>query len=297
MSGFVRSEGATGNAMFGMLIGILLNIILDPIFIFVFDMGIGGAAWATGIGGVFSMLYFTNGQSILSIHIGLFIPSKIIYKETLKIGLPAALSTIVMSFSFVVINIIASHYGDTVVAGNGIQLRVNSMVIMLLIGLTQGYQPFAGYNYGANNFLRLRKGFLYTLFYASLISLFFTFVFAIWGKNIMTLFINDEATIKAGTKILHAFNWCVPFLGIQFTMMVTLQATGKALKAILISLGRELLIYFPLLFLFDSLFDFNGFIFAQPIADILTTVIAILISFSFIKEMNFLHEEKKDIIK
>lgn len=296
MSGLVRSEGATGSAMFGMLLGIGLNIILDPIFILVLDMGVAGAAWATVIGAIVGTIYyiihFMGKKTILSIHPKEFKPSKVIYSETFKIGIPAALSTAVMSVSFIIINVIAVGYGDIIVAANGIFLRVSNMVVMLAMGLTQGYQPFAGYNYGANDFSRLKKGFIYTIIYSTLISVFFTLIFGLFGENIVGLFINDKETIEAGTQILHAFNWCVPFIGFQFTMMVTFQATGKALKSMLLALGRQLIIYLPLLFIFNHLFGFDGFIFAQPTADILTTIIAVLMSISFIKEMNYLMDGK-----
>ncbi len=297
LSGLIRSEGATDKAMFGMIIGLVLNIILDPIFILRFNMGSAGAAWATIIGNIVSVLYFISHflrkNTLLSIKITDFRPSKKIYAETFKIGIPSALSSLVMSISFILVNVIASEYGDYVVAGNGIQFRVNSMVIMLIIGLVQGYQPFAGYCYGARKFQRLKSGFKITILYGTLLSIFFTFIFAFFGENIIRLFIDDDLTVQAGAKILKAFTYCVPFFGIQFTVMVTFQATGKALKAMFISLGRQCIVYLPLLFILNSVFGFNGFIFAQPISDITTTLVAVLLSLSFIKEMN--NREKKEI--
>ncbi len=296
MGGLVRSEGATDKAMFGMIIGIIINIILDPIFILGLNMGAAGAAWATIIGNFAGTIYFIrhflNKKTMLSIAIKDFKPSKRIYGETFKIGIPAALSSIVMSISFVLVNVIAATYGDYVVAGNGIEMRVNSMAVMLLIGLAQGYQPFAGYCYGARKFDRLKSGFLITVIYGTIVSLFFTVVFILFGDGLIRMFIDDDLTVQAGAQILRAFTWCVPFFGIQFTVMVTFQATGKAIKAMLISLGRQCIIYLPLLFILNSLFGFEGFIFAQPIADILTTFVAIVLGISFMKEMNSRHEKE-----
>ncbi|MGD1823650.1 MAG: MATE family efflux transporter [Pleomorphochaeta sp.] len=296
LAGLIRSEGATDKAMKGMIIGIVLNIILDPIFILGLNMESAGAAWATIIGNIVSVLYFfahfMRKNTYLSIKLSDFKPSRKIYSETFKIGIPAALSSIVMSISFILVNVIAVTYGDYVVAGNGIQLRVNSMVIMLIIGLAQGYQPFAGYCYGAQKYKRLKDGFKTTLIYGTLLSLFFTFIFYFFGENLIRMFIDEENTVKAGTTILRAFTWCVPFFGIQFTVMVTFQATGKAIKAMFLSLGRQCIIYIPLLFILNSLFGFNGFIFAQPIADISTTLIALILSISFMKELNELEKGK-----
>ncbi|MCY1153361.1 MAG: MATE family efflux transporter [Sphaerochaetaceae bacterium] len=296
LAGLIRSEGATDKAMTGMVIGLVLNIILDPLFILALNMGTSGAAWATIIGNIVSVGYFikhfSKKNSLLSIKFKDFKPSRKIYGETFKIGIPAALSSIVMSISFILVNIIASTYGDYVVAGNGIQMRVNSMVIMLIIGLAQGYQPFAGYCYGARKFDRLKSGLKTTMLYGTLVSLFFTLIFIFFGDNIIRLFLDDDLTVQAGAQILRAFTWCVPFFGIQFTVMVTFQATGKAIKAMLISLGRQCIIYLPLLFILNNNFGFKGFIFAQPIADITTTLIAFLLSISFMKEMNKRHENE-----
>ena len=146
--GLVRSEGATGRAMLGMVIGLGTNIVLDPLFLFVFHMGVSGVAWATAIGNVLGSLYyvlhFLSKKTVLSIRFSDFKPTKRIFAESFKIGLPAALSTLVMSVSMALSNILAKSYNDFIVAGNGAQMRVNSMCIMLMIGLAQGYQPFRG---------------------------------------------------------------------------------------------------------------------------------------------------------
>lgn len=295
-AGLIRSEGATGIAMMGMVIGLGINIILDPVFILLLHMGTAGAAWATVIGNAFGLCFYIyhllSKKTLLSIKFRDFKPSKIILSETFKIGVPSAANTLVMSISFVLMNVLAASYGDYVVAGNGIFMRVSSLVIMITMGLTLGYQPFAGYNYGAKNFHRLKDGFKITMIYGTCISLFFTAIFLLFGRSIIGIFISDAETIEAGAQILKAFSWCVPFFGIQFTLMVTFLATGKALKAMIISLGRQCIIFIPLLLISNNLYGFSGFIYAQPIADIITTLIAVGMSFSFVKEMNSLHEDE-----
>lgn len=300
MMGMVRSEGATSKAMIGMILGVGVNMILDPIFILALNMGVRGAAWATAIGISVNVVYNINHlvgkKTLLSIAPKHFLASSKILRETMKIGLPSALSTAVMGISFVLVNVLAKQYGDHVVAGNGIQMRVNSMLIMLVIGLVQGFMPFAGYNFGAKQYDRLKQGFKTTLLYGTILSVFFTIVFIFFNEPLIRLFMeetdaNAVATVAAGAKILRAFIWCAPFFGIQFTLVVTFQATGKALKAMVVSLGRQCLIYLPLLFILNSQFGFDGFIYAQPAADIITTIVAVLLSISFIKQMNTLHED------
>jgi putative MATE family efflux protein len=159
LAGLVRSEGATGRSTTGLVIGVVSNIILDPIFIFAFRLGIEGAAWATIIGNAlgagYYVLHFFSKKTLLSIRPRDFKPSARIYGQSLKIGMSAVISAVIMGMSMVLANVLAHSYGDAVVAGNGVQMRIGSMCIMLMFGMAQGYQPFAGYNYGAKNFHRL----------------------------------------------------------------------------------------------------------------------------------------------
>jgi putative MATE family efflux protein len=289
LSGQIRSEGATNKAMQGMLLGIILNIILDPIFILVLNQGVAGAAWATVIGTfasvVFFVVHFLSKNTVLSIRPAHFKPNAIMYREILKIGIPAALSNIVMSVSAIFTNIIAASYGDFIVAGNGINMRVVSMGFMLVMALAMGYQPFAGYNYGAKNYKRLRDGLKITLLYTTILSCFFTIIFIFFGRDLIALFINDTATVDAGTRLIHAFVWGLPCIGIQVTLMVTFQALGKPVLATIVTLGRQCLFYLPLLFILNHFWQFDGYIYSQPIADISTSIVAIVLSLSLFKEM------------
>ena len=298
MAGMVRSEGATIKSMMGIIIGVVSNIILDPIFIFPLGMGIAGAAWATIIGNAlgtgYYILHFCSKKTLLSIRLRDFKPSKRIYAQSLKIGVSSAVSTMIMGFSMVLANVFANQYGDATVAGNGIQMRISSMCIMLMIGMAQGYQPFAGYNYGAKNYHRLIDGLKITMLYNTALACFFTLAFILFGRNFVMAFTDDPAVIEAGTKILHAFCWGAPFIGLQMTLMTTFQASGKALRAMLISLGRQCILYIPLLFILNGSFGFNGYIYAQPTADVLTAIVAVLLSISFLKELRSLHSRENE---
>ena len=289
LSGQMRSEGATAKATQGMLIGIALNIVLDPLFILTFDWGAAGAAWATIIGMIASVVYyclhFISRRSVLSIHPKDFKPAARMYAEILKIGIPSAFSNIAMTICFVFRNRIAASYGDFVIAGSSINQRIGSISFMLIMALAMGYQPFAGFNYGAKNFERLKAGFRVTILYSTVLSVFFVVVFALGGRSIFTLFIRDEATVDAGVKMLYATLWALPFVWIQMTMMVTFQALGKSVLATIVTLGRDFLFYLPLLFLFNSLWHFNGFMYSQPVADGLTTCVALVLSARLFKTL------------
>ncbi|MDR0553811.1 MAG: MATE family efflux transporter [Treponema sp.] len=281
LSGQIRSEGATNTAMYGMLIGIVLNVILDPVFILVLGWGAAGAAWATIIGGaasaLFLVLHVLSEKSFLSISPRAFKPSTEVYAEILKIGLPSAISSMVMSFSAAFSNRIAASYGDFVIAGKGVTLRVESISFMLIMALAMGYQPFAGFNYGAKNFRRLTSGFRVTLLFSTALALFFSGVFALFGKPLIGLFISDSATIDAGWKFMRAFLIGLPVMGIQMTLMVTFQALGKPVLSTIVSLGRQCLFYLPLLFILNHIWQFEGFMYSQPLADILTALAAVLL--------------------
>ena len=291
LSGQMRSEGAAAKATKGMLIGIGLNVVLDPLFILALDWGVAGAAWATIIGMIASVIYycihFISRRSLLSIHPRDFKPSARMYAEILKIGIPSALANISMTISLIFKNRVASSYGDFVIAGSGINQRVGSISFMLIMALAMGYQPFAGFNYGAKNFARLKAGFRITIIYSTLLSLFFTLAFRFGGRFLFTLFIRDAATVDAGVKLLHAILWSLPFVGIQMTIMVTFQALGKSALATIVTLGRDFLFYLPLLFLFNHLWHFNGFMYCQPVADGLTTCVALALSARLFKQLKY----------
>jgi putative MATE family efflux protein len=289
LNGQIRSEGASTAAMISMLIGIVLNIILDPVFILFLGWGVAGAAWATIIGIIasvaYSIFYYIRGKSILSIHIRNFKPNGKMLGEIFKIGIPAAISNFVFTMAAVVSNITAASYGDFVVAGSGISMRVTMLCFTLIMSLALGYMPFAGFNYGAKNMKRLISGFRITILYTTSLAVFFTIIFFFFGKSLMTLFIRDVQTIDAGSKMMRAFLVGMPLLGVQMTIMVTFQALGKPIHATIVNLGRQFLIYLPLLFLLNSVFGFTGFIYTQPISDIITTVVGVLLSASLLKKI------------
>ncbi|MDR1399729.1 MAG: MATE family efflux transporter [Treponema sp.] len=282
LSGQMRSEGATNKAMITMLIGIVLNIVLDPILILLLHMGTAGAAWATVAGQaasfIYALRYFLSKKTVLSVKPADCKPNKTILFQILSIGLPAGLSNIIMSVSNILGNRIAASYGDFVVAGIGVQMRIASLCFMLVFALVQGYQPFAGFNYGAKNYTRLRKGFKLTMLYATVVCIAGSIILRLLGDAFIKVFINDNSTVEAGRAIMHTFVWGLPFIGSQITLMVSFQSFGKSVQAMIITLGRQLLFYVPLLYLLNYFFAFNGFIWAQPAADILTTGIAIALS-------------------
>ena len=290
LAGLIRSEGATNHAMIGILLGTGVNIVMDYLFIFEMGMGIKGAAIATlignGIGVSYYLFYFIYYSSFLSLNYRFFKPDKDMIYNILAIGIPSSLSALIMGFSNVLTNNIGSVYGENVIAANGIQMRLNSVVFFLVMGLAQGYQPFAGYNYGAKNVKRLLSSFKVTLIYGSILSVVCAILLYLFSYQAMALFIDNAQVIRIGQQMIHAFLWAIPLLGVQFTITMTFQATGRAMLAMFLVLGRQLFFFVPLLLILNHYFTFNGYIYAQPVADLATTIVSVLLSVYFVRDLH-----------
>lgn len=275
----LRSEGLVKHAVTGMVIGTVLNIVLDPLFILVLGMGAAGAAWATVIGNFFAVLYylwvFLKGNTVLSVKPHDFCPSTRIFKEVLKIGLPNSISQIIMSFSNIILNNLAAGYGDYVISAYGVAGKLISMVFMITIGYVSGYMPFAGYNYGAMNIKRMVLALKFTMISGTVLCLVLLVPFIWLAPAFVKAFTSDARIIETGVSFLRAYAWVVPFMAIQMSIMCTFQATGNALRAMAVNLGRQLLFNIPFLYLFNHLWGLTGLFYAQAGADICTTLLAV----------------------
>ena len=289
LSGLIRSEGATKQAMLGILIGTSTNMVLDYVFILLLNWGIAGAAWATALGNlcgtIYYLLYFKNSKTLLSLNGEFFKPDKEMMINILSIGFPAALNAFIMSVSHIISNHIAISYGENVMAANGIMLRLGAISFLSIMGIAQGYQPFAGYNFGAKHFARLNAAFIFSTGLATGIGLVMGFIFYFFGEGLLGLFMQNQEVIEKGFIMMRAFVWSMPLFGIHFMISMTFQATGKALLAFILVLVRQIVFFLPLLFILNSLYGFQGFIFTQPIADAVTSVIAAGLLFVFLKRL------------
>jgi len=295
----LRAEGAAKVAMFGMFIGTGLNIILDPLLILTFKMGVKGAAIATIIGQTMAVLYYMNyylkKSSVGSIAWKHFTPSKHIYIEILKIGIPSSLNQVLMSVGNTISNLVAASYSDIVIAAFGIDFRIFSMAIMLLIGLAAGTQPIIGYSYGAKNIKRFTETFKIAGTMATGIALFFTLIFYLFPVQLIQLFIKDEQVISYGVQIFRAMTIGLPFIGIMFIIMITFQALGKGLPALILAISRQGLFFIPAIFTLNHFFGFSGFVYAHPTASILTFITAMML---FIKvKSDIIKEDENEKIK
>jgi multidrug efflux pump len=264
-----------------MFIGTGINIVLDPLFILALHMGVVGAAVATLIGNaaglVYYILFHVQKKSFIAISIKRVSLSWKIYSEILKVGIPSSLNQILMSASFAFINSIAVTYGDIVVAAMGIDMRITSIPIMLLIGSAIGVQPLIGYSYGARNTKRLKDTLRGGIILGTSIALFFAIIFIIFPKQLVMAFINNAEVIDIGAKIMFALAVGLPFIGIQMVFMIALQAMGKGGPSLIISLSRQGLIFIPAILILNGLFGFGGFIYAQSATDFFTVILSLML--------------------
>lgn len=282
-SKILTSEGQPKKAMIGISAGNLLNIILDPIFILGFHWDVAGAALATLISNVvaagYYLWYFLSRQSSLSIHVKDYSIKDKICSSVLAIGIPAALGSMIMGISVMVVNSLMSGYGDMALAGSGVATKVTMVTGMLCIGFGQGIQPLLGYCVGAKDWKRYKETFRFSLLFSFIISVIMTGLCYIFTGQIVGAFLTDSNAYDYAfgfSRILLATN---ALFGIYYVFQSSLQAMGAAIPALIINISRQGLIYIPLLYVMNSILEVNGLLWAQPVADILSLILAIILYF------------------
>ncbi len=292
-SSIVRTEGEAMKAMTGTLIGNLLNIILDPIFILGFRWGVAGAAAATVIGNAvaagYYILYFCRGRSVLSISPKYFSVKDGILSGVLSVGISASLANLLVSLSSIVVNAQLAGFGsgDMLVAGYGITAKVIMIVTLIGIGIGSGVQPFLGYCYGAKEKERLTKGIRFSALFGLVFCLIVTALCYILAEPIVKVFLTDLTALDSGvhfTRILMSTAWLIGAFAI---CQNTLQAIGAATPALLASVFRQGVIFIPAVFIMKALIGVDGLIWAQPVADVLSLVIVICMLNRKIKQTDF----------
>ena len=298
LSGLLRSEGATKEAMIGMISGSILNMILDPIFIFGFGLGVSGAAIATVLSNIagfcYYLAFYLRKKSLISISPRKYRFDLSIYGEIFKIGIPASVGMVLMSLGFTLTNVVASGFGDNIVAANGVVMRITNIAVMITMGLSQGCQPLMGYNYGAKKYNRLIAVIRRALTISTVIGTAFTVIFYFLADTWIRVFINDPEVIYYGVRIIHAMIIALPIMGVQMVLMTMFQSLGKAIESLIISLGRQGLFYIPALFLFSNLWGFDGFRYSHTFGDIATTCLSVAFFFRLRRQLFAAGETPKE---
>ena len=280
MNNLLTAQGAAKFTMIAMLTGSIVNIILDPVMIYGLDLGIEGAAIATVISLCINMAlyigYIAKKKGVLSFSVKNIAPSKAIYAEVLKIGIPVLVFQILASAAMGSINTAAKPYGDYAVAAMGAVTRIMTVVIYIVFGFLKGFQPFAGYNYGAKKFDRLKKSIKLCMVWTTVFCIIAAIVLIIFANPIVSLFGTDMEMVGLAEKALRLNAVLFVTFGFQMVYASLYLAIGKSLIGSILSLSRQGIFFFPLIFVLPYLFDLTGVVWVQPTADLLATVLTVI---------------------
>ena len=276
----MRASGYPKKAMITMLIGALLNIILDPVFIFVFALGIAGVAWATVIsmfvGMLFVMHHFIQDSSLIRLRKENIRLNKNIVLAIVSIGLSPFFMQVAASGVAVLLNTsLLKHGGDLAVGAYGILNSMLLIIIMTVVGLNQGTQPIIGYNYGAGNFLRVKDTFFYTVKVATIITSAGFIIGMFFPRQFASAFTGDQELLEIAENGIRLSLIAFPLVGFQVVAGNFFQSIGQAKKAIIQSLSRQIIFLVPGLLIFPALLGLNGVWIAMPVSDFLASLLSL----------------------
>ncbi|MBE6006786.1 MAG: MATE family efflux transporter [Sarcina sp.] len=282
----VRSLGAAKEAGFGMSMGGILNIFLDPLFMFVIlppGNEVTGAAIATCLSNLAALIYFViylcrhRSHPVMTFSTSDFTLGEGIPGAVISIGIPAALATSLAMLSNMTANALVSDYGSAAVAGMGVAKKINMLAFNTTMGLTQGVLPLLGYNYGAANYSRLKKSILFTGAVGLAFNALCTLVFRGFAPGLVEFFIAEEASVRFGSSFLRVIALATPLASISYLTNTVFQATGRRVSSFLLSILRKGCMDIPLMFLFKSLFGMYGIVWATPTAEVCSLLVAALL--------------------
>lgn len=275
LNNILRSEGHAKFAMIGITTGGILNVILDPIFIFAFQMGISGAAVATALSQMVSFLillsYFVMHKTTTRLGIHRIAKNPKIYFQIVKNGLPSFSRQGLASIASIMLNKQAMIYGDAAVAAMAIVTKIFQMMFSVLIGFGQGYQPVVGFNYGAGIMERVKKAMKFTLKVGTIGMTTAAVVLFVTAPHLLKLFISDDpAVMEIGTMALRAQAISMPLLPVGVVANMTFQSIGKAWRATMMSAMRQGIFFLPLIFILPAFWGLYGVVSTQAVSDLLT---------------------------
>ncbi len=297
MNNVLRAEGKAAFAMVGLVTGALLNIVLDPIFIFTFGLGISGAAIATLISQCisFSILLsvFVLRRSSIRISIGNISRKSKEYFDILTLGTPSLCRQGLASIATVALNVAASGYGDAAVAAMSIVGRTFLLVLSMMIGLGQGFMPVSGYNYGAKNYARVKEAFWFTVKTGLLIMAVTAVTGFVMAPEIVSVFRREDAEVVAiGTLAMRLQFSALILQPLFVSTNMLFQSTGHAARATFLACNRQGVYFLPLILILPSIFGITGIQMTQPLSDILSFLTCIPFLYFFMKKLNKLEKEK-----
>ncbi|MEY8518286.1 MATE family efflux transporter [Lachnospiraceae bacterium 29-84] len=300
MNNIVTSEGAAKTTMCALLTGAILNIALDPLFIYVFDLGVAGAAIATAISQVVStfvyLTYIFRKKSVFHFRVKDCTYTKENMSEIFKIGIPTLVFQILTSVSISLINNAAGDYGDSAIAGMGIVTRLISMGSLSVFGFIKGFQPIAGYSYGAKKFDRLREAIKTSILWSTVFCVIFGVILALFPAAIVSQFTKGDAEmIRIGAASLRANGISIMLFGFYTVYSSLFLALGKGREGFILGACRQGICFIPVILLLPIVWGLNGILYAQPIADVLSAVITVFMAIPLHKKLNEMQRKTAEI--
>ena len=294
----LRADGSPGMTMFCSIIGAVINTGLDALFVFVFNWGMSGAAWATIIGQFISacvviwyIFFRFHTTRLKGEH---FAPQGKIIAKTASIGLASFINQIAIMAVQVTINNLLKYYGGQSVYGesvplaaSGIVMKVNQIVFSFSIGLGQGSQPIESFNYGARRYPRVKKALLLASGTSVGISLIAFVFFQTMPRQILSLFgTGSEEYFTFGENFFRIFLFLVPLVSLQPVVSTFFTSIGKPIKGVILSLSRQILLFLPLAVILPMFFGIDGIVFAGPVSDLISTTLTVIMALAEISSMN-----------
>lgn len=275
----LRSEGHAKQASAGMMFGGILNVVLDPVLIFILHMDVAGAALATALSNIASVVFFAiqylrlKDKTAVSLHPRYF--TFRFMRPIFSVGLASALATALGNASNMVMLRLASGYGDIPVAAYGIVKRIDQFPLNVSMGLCQGFMPLVGYNFAAKNYNRMRQVSVFSWKTALVMSACFVACFTILAPQILHIFIPEEQTSTLGATFLRIACLAVPLTSVNFLISYTLQAMGKGIQSAILTFSRQGLLNIPLLILMNIIFGLYSMIWTQLVVEVIMLPISL----------------------
>ena len=285
MAYLVRAEGESLHASIGTMSGCILNIILDPVFILPWGLGMGaaGAGLATFLSNCVACLYFfallfiKRGKTYVCID-----PRKLCFRRPIvmgvcAVGIPASIQNLLNVTGMTILNNFASAYSADAVAAIGISHKVQMIPMQIAMGVSQGIMPLISYNFASGNTPRMKKTLLFTVKISMSFLILATAGFCVWSGEITSFFMQTESIVAYGRDFLRGMSLSLPFLGMDFLAVGVFQACGMGSKSLLFAILRKIVLEIPALFILDRLFPLYGLAWAQTVAEFILSIAAVVV--------------------
>lgn len=289
----VRAVGKTREAGIGLALGGILNIILDPVFIFVFNMGVSGAAIATAVSNTVSLIFFLvilfliRKKTCLTISPKQFTLKKEVSCSVLSVGFPAAVSVLLVCFSISLLTALLLRHegGNIIAAAYGVTAKVGTIALHISIGIAQGVMPLIGYSYGAKDHKRVREVTKLSFIILWVFSALFLLLVQLIPDSFIRIFIDDADTVAVGEVFIRRWSWCAIGMCLVALYDAIFQAVGKWKTSLLVAVIRFLIVFPAFCFIMDAALGADGLMWVQPITDTVALILAAILFRHFRKSL------------